>query len=142
MIWSVSPVVPLFHYCSLIVEIYPTPMPPQYVYQQGPAPTSDNGLYLGALITYIVGMFTFLPYFISLVLTFVMVNKNLVQGGRKSVGMPPLPLPSHSPPTPLPLPSHSPPTPLPLSSHSPPTLLQKNKCLIRIMQCLPWRSLS
>lgn len=59
-------------------------MPHPYVYAQRPPGT--NSLYVGALVTYIVGLFTFLPHFVSLIFTFVMVNKNLVNGARKGAG--------------------------------------------------------
>jgi hypothetical protein len=62
-------------------------------------PRSD-GLYVGTLVTYIVGMFTFVPHLVSIILSFVMVGKGYVHGGRKAVGISP-----HPTPHPLPLPS-------------------------------------
>jgi len=64
---------------------YPSPMPPAYVYSK---PSSGgDGLYVGALVTFIVGLFTFVPHLVSLILTFVMVNKGYLHGGRKAAVM-------------------------------------------------------
>jgi uncharacterized membrane protein len=58
---------------------------PAYAHTPSPPQPSD-GLYAGALATYIVGLFVFVPHLVSLILTFIMVSKGYVHGGRKAVG--------------------------------------------------------
>eukprot|EP00026_Physarum_polycephalum_P014258 Phypoly_transcript_14751.p1 GENE.Phypoly_transcript_14751~~Phypoly_transcript_14751.p1 ORF type:complete len:186 (+),score=9.38 Phypoly_transcript_14751:377-934(+) len=56
---------------------YPTPLNTRR--------STSDGFYVATLVTFIVGLFTYFPYLVSLILTFIMVNKGYVSGARKAV---------------------------------------------------------
>eukprot|EP00026_Physarum_polycephalum_P017362 Phypoly_transcript_18566.p1 GENE.Phypoly_transcript_18566~~Phypoly_transcript_18566.p1 ORF type:complete len:227 (+),score=14.75 Phypoly_transcript_18566:31-711(+) len=59
---------------------YPTPMQPHVYTKQAPT----DGMYIATAVTFYIGLFTFFPHLVSLILSFIMVNKGYVHGARKA----------------------------------------------------------
>lgn len=60
------------------------PQYPAYYPQQMPTEPKD-GLVIGSMVTFIVGLFTFLPYLASLVMSFKMLQQGYLQGTKKAL---------------------------------------------------------
>jgi len=69
-------------------NMYGQPPQPQYMHYPSPVvhvSSTWNSLYTTALATYCVGLFSFFPHIVSLIVSFIMVNKGYIVAGKKPV---------------------------------------------------------